>query len=367
MSALALWQGAAAGAPASAAATSDAVQSTAAPRLHLFGEYYLGDPYFLLLVPIALLVFRYGRSRRASAAGRVPALPASALPRSLVQRLAWIPLALQALALVLVALALARPVRGNVEQTTTSEGIDIVLAIDRSSSMKFDDLERGKNRLEVVKEVVGDFAVRRMTDRVGAADNVALVTFAQFPQLLCPFTLDAGALTAFLDGVQLVKLEVEDGTAIGRGLAKCVALLRDSDAKSKVAVLLTDGENNVADIAPLEAAKLAAEEGVRVYTVLAGRYVFQEDIFGRVYATERELDSSELEQIAQMSGGRFFRARDREALERVYAEIEALERTERTERRYTETFDLYRRFLLPATLLYLLGWLSTSTWARRLP
>jgi len=206
-----------------------------------------------------------------------------------------------------------------------------------------------------------------MTDEIGAADNCALIVFAQFPQLLCPFTLDAGALTGFLDGVELVRNEAEDGTAIGRGLGKAVALLEKSDARSKVVVLLTDGENNVADIPPLEAARLAAELSVRVYTVLAGRYVIQEDIFGRVFATDRQLDTGELEEIARLTGGRFFRARDRESLEQVYAEIERLERTPRQERRYTETFDLYPPIVLLALGAYALAWLSASTWARRLP
>jgi len=344
------------------------VKSTADARLHLFGDYFLADPWFVALVPVALAILWYGRSRRAAAPGRVPSLPIGlhALPRSWAQRLGWIAPLLQGTALVLVALALARPVRGNELRTTTSEGVDIVLLIDRSSSMKYQDLDRNESRLEVVKEVVGDFAVRRMTDRVGASDNVALITFAQYPQLLCPFTLDVAALTGFLEDVRIVQHEVEDGTAVGRGLAKAVALLAETDAKSKVVVLLTDGENNVDDIAPLDAAQMAKEEGVRVYTVLAGRYVYQEDIFGRIYPTERELDSTELERIAEVTGARFFRARDREALEAVYAEIEQLERTERREERTTETFDLYPRLLLPALLIYLLGWLSSSTWARRL-
>jgi Ca-activated chloride channel family protein len=146
-----------------------------------------------------------------------------------------------------------------------------------------------------------------------------------------------------------------------------VALLEQSAAKSKVCVLLTDGENNVDDITPQEAAELAAEQGVRVYTVLAGRYVYQQDVFGRVFVSEDELDSTELEEIAEQTGGRFFRAKDRAALERVYEEIESLERTERTEDRTTETFDLYPLFLIPALCLYALGWISGSTWARRLP
>jgi len=171
----------------------------------------------------------------------------------------------------------------------------------------------------------------------------------------------------FLDDLELVQHEAEDGTAIGRGLVKSVALLSETDAQSKVVVLLTDGENNVEDIQPRDAAEVAVEEGVRVYTVLAGRFVYQEDVFGRVHPTERELDSTELEAVAEMTGGRFFRARDRAGLEQVYGEIEALERTEREEQRFTQTFDLYDLFLLPSLALYLLAWVCRSTWARRLP
>ncbi len=345
------------------------LKSTAAARFHIAGDLYLADPWFLALLPIALLLLWRGRSRHGRERGRVPALPlgTSGLKPSLAQRLSWVPPVLQGLAIAGVSLALARPVRADVQRTTTSEGVDIALVVDRSSSMKYQDLDPEKDRLEVVKEVVGDFALRRMTDTVGAADNIGLITFAQFPQLLCPFTLDAGALRGFLDGIQMVRHEAEDGTAIGRGLAKAVALLEKSDAKSKVVVLLTDGENNVADIEPLEAARLASELGVRVYTVMAGRFVYQEDIFGRIYPTERAIDSSELEEIARLTGGRFFRARDRQSLERVYAEIETLERTPRSERRTTETFDLYPPVLFGALALYVLAWLSAGTWARRLP
>ena len=349
-------------------AAEDPVASAALPQFHLFGDLYLSDPLFLLLAPLGILALWLGRWRRgARAAGRISVLPAVALPRSLAQRLAWIPPVLQVLAFLAVAVALARPVRGNVERTTTSEGIDIVLVLDRSSSMKYNDLDPRATRLQVVKEVVRDFAVRRMTDRVGAADNIALVGFAQFPQLVCPFTLDVGALTELLESVELARHEVEDGTAIGRGLAKAVALLEDSTARSRVVVLLTDGENNVHDIPPLQAAELARSQDVRVYTISAGRFVYQEDIFGRVYATERQIDTSELEEIARKTGGRSFRARDREGLERIYAEIETLERTPRQERRVAETFDMYPPLLVGALCCYALAWLSFSTWARRLP
>lgn len=343
------------------------VKSTAEARVHLWGDLYLADPWFLVLIPLGIALLAWGRSKRGIEAGRVPSLPNAAMPRSWSQRMGWLPVFLQGLAIVLGAVSLARPVRGNAVRESISEGLDIALVVDRSGSMKYEDLEEGKTRMDVAKEVVGAFAQRRMTDRLHAADNCALITFAQYPMLLCPFTLDFGAFKEFLDTVQFVRNEVEDGTAIGRGLAKAVQLLAESNAKSKVVVLLTDGENNVLDIQPLKAAELAKEKGVRVYTVLAGRYSFQEDVFGRVYATERELDTSEMVQIAELTGGRFFRAKDRDGLEQVYSEIETLERTERREERFTETYDLYFELVFAALCCYGIAWLSFATWARRLP
>ncbi len=345
---------------------SAATQSVAEARLHIFGDYYLANPWFLLLAPLGLIAIYVGRAQFRSSAGRIGVLPAVRLPRSAVQRLAFIPELLEVTAFLLVAFAMARPVRANELRTNTSEGIDIVLAVDRSGSMQYKDLDPDKSRLEVVKEVVGDFAVRRTSDRIDAADSCALLVFARYPQLLCPFTLDAGALTGFLKNVELVKYEAEDGTGIGRGLTKAVAALSASTAKSKVVVLLTDGENNVDDITPAAAAELAAEKNVRVYTVLAGKYVYQQDLFGRVFASERELNTAELEQIAARTGGRFFRAKDRGALEGVYAEIERLERTPRTEERRVDTFDLYPRALLIALFCYASAWLCQATWARRI-
>jgi Ca-activated chloride channel family protein len=294
-------------------------------------------------------------------------LPGASVGRSLAQRLASTPAMMQVGALVLVAIALARPLRGSVETSSESEGVDIALVIDRSGSMEHMDLAPDKNRLEVVKEVVRDFAVRRMTDREGAADNVALITFAAYPKLLCPFTLDVDALRGFIEDLAPVNNRAEDGTGIGVGLAKAVAVLKETQAKSKVVVLLTDGENNIDLITPEDAAKLAAEAGIKVYTVFAGRFIYTVDFFGNLRPTDREIDSSELEKIASLTGGKFFRARDKTELESVYAEIETLERTKREEKRYSETFDLYRWFLLPAIALYVFAWTLASTWLRRLP
>jgi Ca-activated chloride channel family protein len=345
------------------AAQLDALQSAASARLALWGDYALADPLMLAALPAALLFYLWARTR-GRAFGRSSVV--SAVPRSARQRLAFVPSALQLLALACAVVAMARPLRSNVEHDVHSEGVDIALVVDRSGSMQFEDLEEGKNRLQVVKEVLGDFARRRMTDRENAADNVALIAFARFPQLLCPFTLDADAITGFLDTIELAKRQEEDGTAIGVGLAKAVSILRDSDARSRVCVLLTDGENNVDDITPGDAAELAAEEGIKVYTVYAARYVYEHHPFRGFVPTRARPDTSELERMAELTGGRFFRASDRQQLEEIYAEIERLERTPRSEQRFEETFDLYPWLLAPALLLALLAQLARATWWRRL-
>lgn len=352
---------------AAAAGATDAVKSAAEERLKLWGDYSFADPWFLVLVPVGVLFVLYGRSRAGRERGRVPTLPERAKSKSIVQHLAWIAPCLQTAAIVLVAIALARPLRGSVETSTHTEGVDIALVIDRSGSMQHEDLAPGQSRLEVVKEVVRDFAVRRMTDREGAADNVALITFSAYPQLLCPFTLDVDAITGFIAGLKPVENRAEDGTGIGIGLAKAVAVLRETQAKSKVVVLLTDGENNIDVITPAAAAELAAESKIKVYTVFAGRFVYTVDFFGNPRPSEREIDSTDLENIAKVTGGTFFRARDKAELENIYAQIEKLERTQREEHRYSQTYDLYLWFLAAGTAAYVLSWSLASTWLRRLP
>ncbi|MEX1025193.1 MAG: VWA domain-containing protein [Planctomycetota bacterium] len=346
-------------------ATIQAVESAAASGFDLGGGYSFADPWVLAALPVLALLAWWGSRRKSRVVGRVSVLPVEPR-RSLAQRLGWIPPTLQGLGVVLVVVALARPLRGSEERSVISEGVDIALVVDRSGSMRFDDLEAGRTRLDVVKQVVGEFATRRMQDVEGASDNCALITFARFPHLLCPFTLDVGAIQGFLDGVELVTNRAEDGTGIGVALAKAVSVLRDSDAESKVVVLLTDGENNVEDIPPLEAATLAAESNIRVHTIYAARYLYVHDPFRGYVATDQPLDTSELEAIAALTDGRFFRARARDELEEIYAEIERLERTPRREQRFEETFDLYRLFLVPALVLLALAQGSYATWARRI-
>jgi Ca-activated chloride channel family protein len=339
------------------------VLSTASGTLDLWGAYSLADPLVLAAIPVVLVAFLWGRRRSIRSRGLVGVLPQ--VPRTWRQRLGWLPAPLQLVAVLLATVALARPLRSNVESQVDAEGVDIALLVDRSGSMQFDDLEQGKSRLEVVKEVVGEFAVRRMSDDENAADSCALITFARYPRLLCPFTLDVDALQGFLEPVELVQRQEEDGTAIGVALAKAVAVLRESQARSRIAVLLTDGENNVEDIAPRDAAELAAEEGVKVYTVFAARYNYQYHPFKGWVPTRDPVDTQPLQEMAELTGGQFYRASDRQQLEEIYAQIEELEKTPRSERRFEETHDLYPWFLIPALALAFVAQLSRATWARR--
>jgi Ca-activated chloride channel homolog len=332
-----------------------AARSSAQVRMELWGDLGLGNPVFLAGIPLVLLALWFGRGRGGRPTLRVPlGHSLSSLPISLRQRFLFVPGLLEVVAGVLLMIALARPLNFNILQTVTSEGVDIVLALDRSGSMRFKDLDPGRTRLEVAKDVVGDFAERRMTDQVGASDNVALLSFAGYPELRCPFTLDVDALRGFLDKVEMA-LKEEDGTALGAALAKASTLLEESGGESRVVVLLTDGENTRDDILPEEGLRIAKEYGVRVYTIHAARSLLAVDIYGRVVDTGREPDTSLLEQIARETDGRFYRARDLEGLEQIYAEIEELERTPRIEERRVETRDLYPKVLLLALALGALG------------
>jgi len=338
------------------------VQSTAEGRLRLWGELALSDPWFLSLVPLVLGAVFLGRRRHVAA--RLPVLPAE-LPVSTLQRLAWIPAAMKVVALLLAVLALSRPLRGSVEFESEMEGVDIALLLDRSSSMEARADASAPRRFDIAKRVLGNFARRRMTDTVGAADNVALFAFAGYTDLVCPFTLDADSLSGLLDALDVETRAQMDGTGIGVAIARAVDVLRELDSDSRIIVLLTDGEETINLIHPVHAGRLAAEEGIKVYTIFVGpKVAWRRTVFGR---RKQELDTSDLETIAEITDARFFHAEDETQLEEVYTAIESLERREREETRYAQHFDLYPLLLLPAFLLYILSWLSVCTWARRLP
>lgn len=232
------------------------------------------------------------------------------------------------LAIALVIVALARPQSGQAREIITGEGVDIALALDISSSMGSLDLA-DQNRLEVSKEVIRDFIAEREYDRLG------LVVFAHSAFLQSPPTLDHGVLTRSVEDSGLApEIGIRDGTAIGLGLATAANMLKDSEAQSKVVILLTDGVNNAGEIDPLTAAEAANALGIKVYTIGAGRpglvpVRVPNGSFGdRIIYQQSELDEETLREIADITGGLFFRATDAKGLREVYDEINSLEKSD---------------------------------------
>ncbi len=260
----------------------------------------------ILLPPFALLLLRAARLPRPRLL--LPALPAAARARPSAARFA--PPALRILAAALVIAAIARPQAATVEAARPAEGIDVVLAIDASSSMTREIAPDGETRLGAARQVARDFVAERGDDRVG------LVMFQRRPVVLSPLTLDLDAIDALLAGSVRSGLIV-DGTGIGVALAESAALLRASDAPSRVVVLLTDGENNVPEITPVQAAAVARALGIRIYTVGLGGLDADANV---------TLDEISLIYAADETGGRYFRASDAAELAAAYDEIDRLER-----------------------------------------
>lgn len=279
-------------------------------------------------------------------------------------RFHWLPTALRVLALALVVIAIARPQSGSASREITSEGIDIVLVLDVSGSMKAEDF-KPNNRLYVAKEVIRDFVEGRTNDRIG------LVVFSGQTFTQCPLTLDYDVLLGFLDQIDFGM--IEDGTAIGMALANAVNRLRDSEAKSKIIILLTDGVNNRGQIEPLTAAEIAHTMGIKVYTIGAGKpgnalYPVEDPVFGKRYVyIPNEIDEEVLEGIADRTGGRYYRAQSEQMLERIYKEISLLEKTEVKIKEYVQYRELFSYLAAGALGMLVLGGILESTVLRRLP
>lgn len=309
---------------------------------------HLATPGLLLLallVPAALW-FRVRRGR--PAATFAPAAFLDGLPGTWRTRLRHLPGLLVVAGVLLAVFALARPVE-LVAVPNEREGIDILLCLDTSSSMATNDLDPARTRLDVAKAAAARFVAGRPDDRIG------LVAFARYPDLRCPPTLDHDALLRMLDGVERVEADgPEDATAIGTALARAAQALRDQGAASRVVILLTDGEENVAtadrpeEIAPLHAAQLCVDEGIRVYTIAAG--------LGRRTPSGEwvDLDTSQVRDVARRTGGRFFTARDADAVAGVYRSIDEMETARLPEPELVER-DRFGPFLLVALVLLLAG------------
>lgn len=313
---------------------------------------------FLLLLPLGYLYIRYFTNWL-----RPPSLPYSNLKildgigSSWRTALASALPVLHAIGLSALIIAMARPQSGFGDTRETVEGVDIMLALDISSSMKAIDF-KPKNRLHVAKEVIQKFIEGRESDRLG------LVVFARRSFTQCPLTSDYELLKSLLKRVDFGM--VEDKTAIGLALANAANRLKDSSAKTKIIILLTDGVNNVDDLAPIDAAKAAAALGIKIYTIGAGRPGLVEipvnTGFGTRYVKQQsEIDEETLKEIADVSGGKFYRAKDETALIEIYNQISKLEKTKIEVFRFYRYTELFSRFLIAGLSILLLSFISDKS------
>ena len=279
----------------------------------------------------------------------------------------WLPGVLRILTFVMIIIVLARPQTHNSWGKKTVEGIDIMLAMDVSTSMLAEDLK--PNRMEAAKSVAAEFISGRPDD------NIGLSIFAGDSFTQCPMTVDHKSLLDLLQNVQTDIAAtgiIQDGTAIGMGLANSVARLKDSKAKSKVVILLTDGINNMGDIPPMTAAEIAKSLGIRVYTIAVGSNnvaPYPQIVAGTVqYVNLRaDVDTKTLRNIADQTGGNFYRATNTSELKKIYNDIDKLEKTKMDVKKFSKRYEAYQPFALIAVLSLLLELLLRFTVLRRVP
>jgi len=304
--------------------------------------YYL---FLLILIPILLLwYFKKGQNQEATVRfSNLDLIPKRIIQSGQMKSLLF--LFIRILIMLLVILALARPRLVDTIQETTTEIIDILLVIDQSSSMLAQDFK--PNRLEAAKAVAKTFIKDRTGDRLG------IIVFAGESYIQCPLTRDIDVLLEFTDQIEIIDRE-HDGTAIGMAIANAINRLRDSEAQSKTIILLSDGSNNQGELDPVTAADLAAKFDIKIYTVAAGTHGLAPypvtDAWGRqvIQKVQVDVDEESLQEIAQITNGRFFRAIDNESLIDVYKEIDELERTEIEVTEYQNYTELYSWFTIPA-------------------
>lgn len=288
-------------------------------------------------------------------------------PRSWRVMLMPVQLLLRLLAFTALVLALARPQTHNSWKNETVEGIDIMLAMDVSTSMLAEDLT--PNRIEAAKKVAAEFIADRPND------NIGLTVFAGEAFTQCPMTIDHASLLSLLQNVRTdiaARGMIEDGTAIGMGLASAVSRLKDSQAKSRVIILLTDGSNNRGDISPMTAAEIAQSLGIRVYTIGVGtngtaRYPWMVGNKVQYVQIPVEIDTETLKDIAQTTKGNFYRATNEKELRDIYHAIDQLEKSKIDVQRYSRRYEAYQQFAIVAVIALVLELLFRITIFRRIP
>lgn len=336
--------------------------------VEIFGVSFASPVFLPLLLLIPLISYLRGLE------GGAPAIIFSSgiLLKKLGSRResarGWFRSGLLYLALAAFILGLARPQKGEAVIETTASGIDIIIALDVSKSMLAEDFTiggRNANRLDAVKRVTRDFIQGRPNDRIG------MVAFAGRPYLVSPLTLDHDWLIRNLDRVQIGL--VEDGTAIGSAISSSANRLRDRDSKSRLIVLLTDGDNNAGKIQPVTAAEAANALGIKIYAIGAGSRGYAriplQDPFGRtIYQNVRvDFDESTLKQIAATTNGEYFRATGTESLEEIFRKIDEFEKTDVEVKRYTNFTELFPLFVGAGLIMLAAEFTLSSTFWRRVP
>jgi len=323
------------------------------------------QPYWLLLLLLVPLVcVRSWTTMRSRAGMRFSSISSLKVAGNTWKtRLKWVPTAFRVVGISLAILAMARPQDLNVIQERFAEGVDIMMVLDTSTSMRAEDFR--PNRFEAAKSVGADFIRGRTSDRVG------LIVFAANAYTQAPLTLDYVFLTQMLSEVEVGV--IEDGTAIGTALAMAVNRLKDTEAKSKVVILLTDGQNNRGELSPETAAEVAKTIGVRVYAIGVGQHGEAPFVVDHPFAGRQrrmvpvEIDEEMLRAVADMTGGQYFRATNNRALSDIYDQIGELEKTKIEERVYTDYEEKYPFYLIPGLFLLFLEVLLNTTLFRRFP
>ncbi|MFM9838959.1 MAG: vWA domain-containing protein [Cyclobacteriaceae bacterium] len=283
------------------------------------------------------------------------ALVKSDLKSSPLNLFRFLPEIILSLVLILILIALARPQRTNEKVEQWTEGIDIMLALDISQSMQIEDFK--PNRLEAAKDVARDFIKGRKQDRIG------LVVFSGDAFSLAPLTTDYDLLKNYLNDINFEMIESR-GTAIGSALAVVTNRMRESESKSKVCILISDGDNTAGNIDPITAAELAGAFNIKLYTIVVGKegmVPYGKDFFGRPQMVENTVDESTMRKIAELGNGEFFRVTDNEALKNVFKRIDQYEKAEIKENRFKDTSDFYFIYLKWTIVLFLLWLLLKSS------
>ena len=328
--------------------------------MHFASPYYL----WLLALLIPMIAYYVWRTMQGGAAIQISTIQGlKGAPRTVRYYLRHLPFALRAAAFALLVVALARPQDVEQNVSTSTEGIDIMLSIDVSGSMLARDFK--PDRITAAKEVAGSFISDRYGDRIG------LVAFAGEAFTQSPLTTDQSTLQTLLARIRSGL--IEDGTAIGNGLATAINRLRESDAKSKVIILLTDGVNNRGEITPMTAAEIAHAQGIRVYTIGVGTEGTAPypaiDMFGKLTFVNQkvEIDEKTLTAMAEMTGGKYFRATDKEKLQAIYDEINQLEKSKVEVTEHIAYHEQFLEWVLGALGLLLLEFLLSNLVLKRIP